>query len=77
MDTLDQGLGGAELVQLGVGNAIQNLLDSLNRVTNTGILLLVGNVNQLGLTVLEGQRAYYAKSVAVEYSADGDYGKSS
>ena len=27
MDALDQGLGGAELVHLGVGNAVENLLD--------------------------------------------------
>ena len=52
-DALQQGLGGAELVNLGVGNAVENLDDGFKRVAHAGLLDLVGDVHQLGLPVLE------------------------
>ena len=53
MDALDQGLGGAELVHLGVGNAVEDLLNGLYRVAHPGVLLLAGDVHQLALAVLK------------------------
>ena len=52
-DALQQGLGGAELVHLGVGNAVQDLDDGFHRVAHPGVLLRVGNVDQLRLPILE------------------------
>ena len=53
VDALDQGLGGAELVYLGVGNGIQNLLDGLDGVTDSCLLLLIGDIHQVLITVGE------------------------
>ena len=53
LDAVDQGLGGAVSIHMGVAHAVQLLLDGLNGVAHTGLGDLVGNVHQLALPVLE------------------------
>ena len=62
---LQQGLGGAELVHLGVGNAVENLDNGLQGVANPSLLLLVGDVDQLRIPVLEVLNRHFHDGLGV------------
>ena len=53
LDAVDQRLGGAQLVDVRVGDAVQALLDRLDRIADGGVGLELRNVDQLGAAVLE------------------------
>ena len=52
-DALEQGLRGAEGVDLAVGNAVQDLHDGFEGIADAGVGDLVRNVDQIGLAVRE------------------------
>ena len=53
LHNVDQRLRGAGDVDMAVSNAVKLFLDGLNRVADAGLGLELGNVDQLGLAVLE------------------------
>ena len=53
LHALDQRDHGVDLVHVAVGDAVQALLDGLDGVADGGVGLQLGNVNKLGLAVLE------------------------
>ena len=52
-DALEQGLRGAEGVDLAVGNAVEDLNDGFEGIADAGVGDLVRNVDQIGLAVRE------------------------
>lgn len=64
-DALQQGLGGAEFVHLGVGNAVQDLHNGLHGVTHPGLGNLVGDVHQVLVPVLEVFHCHFHNGLGV------------
>ena len=88
LDALHQGLHGTSDVHLGVGDAVQALLDGLHGVAHGGVLLQVGDMYQIlvavlevlhgqlhnGLGVLPGVLGVELNEVAVGHPGDGGGG---